>query len=653
MKEYKLNNFSLSADIDFKKNLNPQQLKVIEQADGAALVLAGAGSGKTRVLTYRVAWLLEKGIDPKNILIVTFTNKAAAEMIHRTEALMKKSLPSLWAGTFHHIANIILRKESEFIGYSPNYTIIDKEDSKDLIFDCIEELGFSRNQKLFPKKNIISRVWSLAVNSLTDIDEIIKEYFPHIRDFSPQIKKVINLYIKKKKESQSMDFDDILLNWLKLLKNEAIREKYASSFHYVLVDEYQDTNRIQYEILKRISSVHNNILAVGDDAQSIYSFRAADINNLLSFPDTFEKARIFKLETNYRSTPQVLDLANEIIKHNVSQFPKKLKAVNKDDILPVVVKTRDVYAQAKFICQRVADLSREGLGLHRIAILFRSRFQALELEVELLKQNIPYLIRGGLRFFEQAHIKDILSYFKYINNPHDELAFKRALCLHSGIGRGYAQKIWQKLAAQKLNPQAVSQSLPAKQKQSFSSFIRIIDNIKKSASTEEAINSVMSFYKDYCYLSFDNTEDRIADLEELTKMAASFPSIQNFLLDISSFEEFKGESALSGTGQEETLVLSTIHQAKGLEWNVVFLLGFNDYDFPNPRALEKIESLEEERRLFYVATTRAKKEFYMVYPQSKHTNKNGLVITRASMFLYELPAHCYQEWEVVQDNTYL
>ncbi len=653
MKEYKLSTFSLGENIDFSRSLNPQQLKVIEEADGPSLVLAGAGSGKTRVLIYRVAYLLRKGIYPKNIVIMTFTNKAAAEMLHRTETLLKMSLPSLWAGTFHHIGNIILRKEAAGLGYSANYTIIDREDSQDLIHDCIEELGFSKNYKLFPKKNVISRIGSLAVNSLQETGEIISGFFPYLEEFKPAIKKVLERYGDKKKRAQAMDFDDILANWLCLLQQPHIREHYAGMFNYILVDEYQDTNRIQFEILKQLSSVHENILAVGDDAQSIYSFRAADINNLLNFPRFFEGAKIFKLETNYRSTPQILDLANEIIRHNINQFPKKLTAVKKDNMKPVVVKTRDIYEQARFICQRIAELSEEGMGLHDISVLFRSRYQALELEVELLKRNIPYLIRGGLRFFEQAHIKDTLSYFKFINNPRDELAFKRALCLHEGIGRGYAHKIWEKISGKNEPMETIEPGLPARQKKGFNRFSAIIKNIRAAGSSEAALESVLSFYKNYCYLSFDNPDDRIADLEELSKMAAGYSTMQKFLTDISSFEEFKGETALGGSVQEDTLVLSTIHQAKGLEWNTVFLIGFNDYDFPNPRALEKKEALEEERRLFYVATTRAKTELYIVYPQSRFTNKNGLVLTRASMFLYELPPSCFQEWEVVQDTPYL
>jgi DNA helicase-2/ATP-dependent DNA helicase PcrA len=646
MKSYKLKPLSLNKFlIDYENNLNEQQLKVVKEAEGPCLVLAGAGSGKTRVLIYRLAYLLEKGISPKEILLVTFTNKAAQEMIHRAENLIKADLSSLWTGTFHHIANVILRKEAPILGYSYNFTIIDKGDASDYIDDCIEELGYKKKGKLFPKKDIISSIWGLSVNSLKEIEEVIITSHSHLEEYIPHIKRILSLYKEKKKKANIMDFEDLLLNWLKVLEKENLREKYSRTFKYILVDEYQDTNRIQFEILKKLSSFHKNILVVGDDAQSIYSFRAADINNLLDFPKIFEKTKIFKLEINYRSTPQILNLANEIIKHNINQFPKELKAIKKDGQLPVIIKTKDVYQQAKFVAQRILELTYEGTPLDKIAVLFRSRFQALELEVELLRRNIPYFVRGGLRFFEQAHIKDVLSYLKFIINPKDELSLKRALCLHQGIGRGFAQKIWEKLSkGDKLTE--IVKNIPKRQKEGLNEFIRLIEKIKEVKTPERAIREILKIYTDYCYLSFDNPEERILDLEELAKMARNFPTIRRFLFDISSYEDFKGETLISSYEKDKILVLSTIHQAKGLEWEVVFIIGFSDYEFPHPKALNSPSALEEERRLFYVATTRAKTQLYISYPQNKYTFKNGLIISRASMFFYELPKGCYEEWNL-------
>ncbi len=651
MKKYNLKPFMAKTTINYEENLNPQQLKVVREGDGPSLVLAGAGSGKTRVLIYRLAFLLEKGCDMRNILLVTFTNKAAREMINRAERLLKINLSGLWAGTFHHIGNLILRKESTTLGYSPNFGIIDKEDAKDLIEECIEDTGYNKAGRLFPKKDVIANIWSLATNSLREIDEVIINNYPHLEEYISEIKRVLHLYNNKKKEANLMDFSDLLLNWFNLLKMDSIREKYARLFHYILVDEYQDTNRIQFEILKRLASHHGNILVVGDDAQSIYSFRAAEIKNILDFPQAFPGAKIFKLQINYRSGEEILNLANEIIKHNVSQFPKELVAIKKTHNKPIVVKTKDVYQQAQFVAQRILELNYQGIPLGEIAVLFRSRFQALEMEVELIKRNIPYLIRGGLRFFEQAHIKDVLSYLKFVANPKDELSFKRALSLHAGIGRGYAQKIWAKLSRERKSEEEIVKSLPKRQKEGFRRFWKIITDVKSAPDAEEAIKIILKSYRDYCHLTFDNPEDRMMDLEELAKMARGFPTIRRFLLDLNSYEEFKGETMVSAASRGEILVLSTIHQAKGLEWEAVFLIGFSDYEFPHPKALNSKESLEEERRLFYVATTRTKTHLYITYPQTKYTFKNGLIISRASMFLYELSPTSYEEWDI-EDATH-
>ena len=645
MKNYQLTDFFSPERIDYENNLNPEQLAAVKSADGPALVLAGAGSGKTRVLTYRLAYLLGKNIPAQNILIVTFTNKAAREMIHRAESLMKSRLTGLWAGTFHHIANMILRREANIIGYTPNFTILDEDDSCDMIQDSIEELGYAKREKSFPKKNIINTIKSLLVNCQGNIEEIIFQQFRHIEEYTPAIKNIIAHYHKKKKAANTMDFDDLLSNWLLILENPIVREKYAQTFRYILVDEYQDTNALQFAILKQLASYHNNIMAVGDDAQSIYSFRGAEIKNLLTFPQVFENTTIYRLETNYRSSPQILNMANDIIRHNKNQFPKDLHAVKKEGPLPVAVRTLDVYQQAKFIAQHINALSEEGIPLKEIAVLFRSRFQAMEAEMELVKRGLPYVIRGGVRFFEQAHIKDVTSYLRLMANPQDELSYKRALCLHKGIGRGYAVKIWEQLHGQQDFFEGIMHNLPKRPAEGFKEFSDLKEKVKKTTTPDEAIEAILNFYKDYCYLNFDNADDRIADLEELSKMAQSYKSIDQFVADISLLDEFKGETRLEESQKEEALVLSTIHQAKGLEWDTVFLIGFNEYEFPHPKCLSSQTAVEEERRLFYVAATRAKRNLFITYPQNKYTN-NGMLLARASKFLQELDSSLYEEWGV-------
>jgi len=645
MKNYQLTDFFSPEKIDYEANLNPEQLAAVKASDGPALVLAGAGSGKTRVLTYRLAYLLEKNVPAPNILIATFTNKAAREMIHRAESLMKSRLTGLWAGTFHHIANLILRREAAILGYTPNFTILDEDDSCDMIQDSIEELGYSKREKTFPKKNVINAIKSLCVNCRDNVENIIFKQYRHIDEFTPAIKNIILHYHKKKKAANVMDFDDLLSNWLLLLDNPALREKYSETFRYILVDEYQDTNALQFAVLKQLATHHNNIMVVGDDAQSIYSFRGAEIKNLLSFPEIFKNTQIHRLETNYRSSPQILNIANDIIRHNLNQFPKNLHAVKKNGALPVAVRTLDVYQQAKFLAQHITTLNEEGIALKDIAVLFRSRFQAMEAEMELVKRGLPYVIRGGVRFFEQTHIKDVTAYLRICANPNDELSFKRALCLHKGIGRGYALKIWEQLNIKKDFVEGVMHSLPKRPAEGFKEFCELWGKVKTITNPEEAISTVLKFYNDYCYLNFDNADDRVADLEELSKMAQSYKSIEQFVADISLLDEFKGETRLDESQKDEALVLSTIHQAKGLEWDTVFLIGFNEFEFPHPKSLASAASVEEERRLFYVAATRAKRNLFITYPQNKYTN-NGMIIARASKFLQELNPDCYEEWGI-------
>lgn len=653
MKNYRLKEFYGTPAVNYERDLNPQQLEVVQNGRGPCLVLAGAGSGKTRVLIYRLAWLLENGTHPQDVLLATFTNKAAREMTSRSELLLKSTLSGVWAGTFHHIGNMILRRDAAEIGYSPNFTIVDRQDACDLIQDSLQELGLLKHSKLFPKKNVIANIRSMAANCQKSVEKIIEEFWPSLTEHTAQLKRVIRNYETRKKKANIMDFDDLLVNWLKILKDKEQQDKYSRMFKYILVDEYQDTNSLQFSILEKMYRCHNNILAVGDDAQSIYSFRGARIQNLLDFPKTFRGARVFKLETNYRSSPQILHLANAIIKHNLGQFPKTLRAACADGAMPAAVRAQDVYQQAKFVSQRILELCREGQTLNNIAVLFRSRFQALELEMELVKRNIPYIIRGGMRFFEQSHIKDVMAHLKIVLNPDDEICFKRAVCLYPGIGRGWANKIWQKFRQEKQPYEEVKKNMPRRAQEGFRQFHNLIEKTKNTSAPGKAIQIILEFYRDWCQLSFDNAQDRILDLEELIKMAENYQTIKEFVLDLSSFEGFKGETRLNDRERTKPLVLSTIHQAKGLEWATVFIIGFSDYEFPHPRSLESDAALEEERRLFYVAATRAKSMLYITYPQNKYTFKNGLIIARASKFLHELGPGCFQEWNVQDPTTFI
>jgi len=691
--------------IDYKKELNAEQYKVVTEADGPCLVLAGAGSGKTRTLVYRLAYLLESGVNPNRIMLVTFTNRAAKEMLNRTEVLYKEKPKGLWGGTFHGIGNRILRIYGKHIGVDPEFTILDSEDAATLTKSCLSDV-FLPQDKYFPKAKIIHKMISLATNLAQPLEDVLSERFSHIdKDYIPFIVQIAKKYEQKKKQANSLDFDDLLSQWNRLLlEKPEIKDILAMKFKYVLVDEYQDTNHIQGEIINHLAGKDQNILVVGDDSQSIYSFRGADVNNILSFPDVFSGSKTYRLETNYRSTPQILDLANQSIKNNENKFEKTLVTNKPSGDKPAVVPLENNGQQAEFICQRILDLqggldafsatgsdafSRKKRGLtpsvasvgpdpfsvgslSEMAILFRAHYQSLELEMEMNKRNIPYEMRGGQRFFEQAHIKDVVAYMKIINNAHDELSWHRVLQLESGIGAANANKIWQVIA--KLSYLSEAFDYPFAEvvgAKPFSGWKRVESLLKdltkvKSYEVGELIEKILkSGYGEYVKNNFENFEDRLADLEQLVVFASSYEALSKLLADIALSEGFRGSSAEESRGltpfsdkkkgpdplnsKEEAVTLSTIHQAKGLEWKVVFVIGLVDGQFPGIQVVEKPEQMEEERRLFYVATTRAQDQLYLTYPL--FSSRMGQ-LTRISQFISELPSSVHEEWRVDEESPF-
>lgn len=649
-----LDHEDIQTRIDYEKELNPEQYHVLKNAKGPCLVLAGAGSGKTRTLVYLTAYLLERKIPPENIMLVTFTNKAAKEMLNRVEVLLKYHPKGLWGGTFHHLANIILRKYAKLLGYENNFSILDRDDSKNFLKNCVGELGINTKNKFFPKPDVIHSIISFHQNSLIPISDIIREKFSHLKpEVIPKIENIFDVYQNKKKRSNAMDFDDLLVNWHALLKKFPDAKKNLSSqFYYILVDEYQDTNTIQAEIIEGLAHTHKNVVVVGDDSQSIYSFRAADINNILRFPKKFSGTKIFKLEINYRSTPEILALANHSIKNNKEQFEKNLKSVKRKSSMPALVPLGDSYQEAEFICQRVLELQEQGLKLKSIAILFRAAYQALELELELNKRNIPYEMRGGIRFFEQAHIKDVIAFLKIFNNIKDELSWKRVLQLYPGIGPNGAQKLWEHINTfQDMNSLFESRvSISTKADQGLQDILSIFSQLQNITEKfiPRAIDTIMkSGYKKYIEASFENARDRIEDLEQFANFAMSYKNLSDFLSEVTLSEAFKGEKGNdAGKTDNDLLILTTIHQAKGLEWNAVFIIGLIDSHFPHRKVFAKPQEMEEERRLFYVALTRAKDELYLTYPVISSSYLTGQNINRPSTFLRELDENLFEKWEV-------
>ncbi len=663
MKQYKLHSEEFcpaNFKIDYQTELNKEQLDAVLHGDGPCLVLAGAGSGKTRTLVYRVAYLIEKGIDPKNILLVTFTNKASREMLNRVEVLLKCQPKGLWGGTFHHIGNALLRRYATKLGYTNKFNILDSEDSKTMIKAVMGEMGLNFKEKYFPKPDVIRGVISFCANSQKSVSEVFATKYRYLDEqLIPIIENIAKEYALKKANSNTMDFDDLLTNWLKLLQEHPdVKNKLASQFKYILVDEYQDTNKIQSEIIYELASVHNNVLVVGDDCQSIYSFRAADISNILSFPERMPGTKIYKLETNYRSSPEILALANQCIGNNLNQYQKALHSLREQMARPALVSVQDDKQQAEFVCQRILELQEEGGSLNDVAILFRSSFQVMEMELALNKKSIPYQMRGGIRFFEQAHIKDVVAYLKVFNNHHDELSWKRILLLYDGIGLVNADKIWKEInqisdikkTLDRLPNLATSEKVSRSLDKIRHLFKGLIEQEKDFIAT--AIRQIIkSDYEVYIKNNYDNAKDRLEDLMQLSNFALSYDKLEDFLADVSLSEGFRGEQ-IEGyqDGPDESIVLSTIHQAKGLEWKHVFVIGLVEGQFPHYKVYDHPEELEEERRLFYVAVTRAKDELYLTYPIFSFSFTTGQNINKRSTFISELDDSLFEVWQVNEEN---
>jgi DNA helicase-2/ATP-dependent DNA helicase PcrA len=663
MKQYKLNPETFcpaNFKIDYQAELNKEQLDAVLHGDGPCLVLAGAGSGKTRTLVYRVAYLIEKGIDPRNILLVTFTNKASREMLNRVEVLLKCQPKGLWGGTFHHIGNALLRRYAKYLGYDSKFNILDSEDSKTMLKAVMGEMGLNYKEKYFPKPDVIRGVISFCLNSQKTVREVFQTKYRYLDEqLIPIIENIAAEYAKKKINSNTMDFDDLLTNWLKLLQEHPdVKNKLASQFKYILVDEYQDTNKIQSEIVYELASVHNNVLVVGDDCQSIYSFRAADINNILSFPERMPGTKIYKLETNYRSTPEILALANKCIGNNLNQYQKALHSLREQMTRPALVSVQDDKQQAEFVCQRILELQEEGGSLNDVAILFRSSFQVMEMELALNKKSIPYQMRGGIRFFEQAHIKDVIAYLKVYNNLHDELSWKRLLLLYDGIGMANADKIWQELnkvadikRATEILPNLTSSEKVRRGLEKVKGLFNVLLEQEKDFIATAIRQIIKADYEVYVKNNFDNAKDRLEDLMQLSNFALSYSKLEDFLADVSLSEGFRGEQ-IEGyqEGPDESIVLSTIHQAKGLEWKHVFVIGLVEGQFPHYKVYDHPEELEEERRLFYVAVTRAKDELYLTYPIFSFSFTTGQNINKRSTFISELDDSLFEVWQVDEEN---
>jgi DNA helicase II / ATP-dependent DNA helicase PcrA len=651
---------STAINIDYASELNAQQLAAVTASPGPLLVIAGAGSGKTRTLTYRVAYLLENGIDPRNILLLTFTNKAARQMLDRVANLLPVDASGLWGGTFHSIGNRMLRRHGSTLGYSSGFTIMDREDQKDLIDAVVAAAGINPKEIRFPKGDVLADLFSFTVNTERPMDELLAEKFPYFLPLLEQIKDVHARYERKKKSTNSMDFDDLLEKTLRMLnEHEEIAAFYRRQFQFILVDEYQDTNKIQADIIDTLASEHRNVMVVGDDAQSIYSWRGANFKNILAFPARYPDAQVFKIELNYRSVPDILRVANAAIAANVQQFRKQLSATRPtNSVKPAVVGLNDGSEQAQFVAQRILELRDEGIELSEMAVLYRAHYHAIELQLELSRRGIPYLITSGVRFFEQAHVKDVTSFIRFIANPRDEVAFKRMVKLLPGIGGKSADNLWRAWES-KLNEHGevtswserlVAMAVGAKSKKSWEQLAHTLDEIAPGGQPNprsEMITSIVeAIYDDYAKANFTNYELRREDLNQLAAFARQFKDVHEFLSQLALISNIDAEPALDQTAENEAVNLSTVHQAKGLEYHTVFVVWLTDGMFPSTRSLETRDAIEEERRLFYVAITRARDELYLTYPQMRLNAGYGDMFQRPSRFLKEIPTQLLEDWQV-------
>ncbi len=646
--------------VDYEADLNSEQRTVVMAPGGPMVVIAGAGSGKTRTVTYRVARLIESGEDPQRILLLTFTNKAAGEMLRRVEGLIQSNARRVWGGTFHHIGNLILRRHAEAVGFHPQYSIMDREDSSDLLNACATDVGINFKEKRFPKGNVLLDIISFASNTLTPLPELVQQRYPYFEELLPEIERVSARYGVRKREMNLLDFDDLLTLWLRLLREHpAVLESYQGRFRQVMVDEYQDTNRLQGEIVDLLGAHHRNLMVVGDDAQSIYSFRGADFSNIMEFPKRYPDAQVFRLETNYRSTPQILSLANESIAHNVHQYKKRLQAVRGEGPLPILIPARDVLQQADFVTQRILEMRDEGIPLEEIAVLYRAHFHCMELQMELTRRGIPFEIRSGLRFFEQRHIKDVTAHLKIAVNPLDEIAWKRILLLITGVGNATVRRLWSHLSnlSEPLSALGTDKTTTLFPRASRPAWARLAGVLEK-LRTEELLSQpsemirlvVEESYEEYMQKNFTNCTSRLEDLEQLARFAEQWSSKGQeacgvFLSELALMSAVTGEEATE-TGEDERVTLSSVHQAKGLEWRALFIIWLSDGRFPSSRALQDEAGEEEERRLFYVAATRAQEHLYLCYPILEMDRYRMSVFSRPSRFLKEIPAALMESWSL-------
>lgn len=636
---------------DYASLLNPEQCEAATAGDGPLLVLAAAGTGKTRTLVYRVAYLVEKGVAPENILLLTFTNRAAKEMMERARKQVGDSVGTLMSGTFHHVCNRFLRQFAPRLGYEHGFTILDQDESRSLIKKCIAQC-VPKADKKFPKKDVIGALISNAANRCISIDEAIEKSSYEVYNFYfDEVKKIARLYETRKRELGAMDFDDLLVNGLRLLKeNEDVLSFYQNRFVHILVDEYQDTNLLQAKMVDMLAAKHRNLMVVGDDFQCIYSWRGANFKNIMEFPTRWPECRIVRLEQNYRSVPAILNVANAVIKGNPEQFQKTLRATRKSGSSPEWYKLRDASEQVMTVYGLIRRYLDEGYRLDQMAVLYRAHFHSIELQMELARSRIPYCITSGTGVFEQAHTKDVLSFLRVCENPRDFMAFERLMGLFDGLGEKTILKIWDKIGGRfdccnAESRDALAKAIPAKAREQFALVSKLFASYQRNAQDGKGSAIVSGFcdrfYGAYLKRKYDNAEDRENDVRELARQIDQGKGgVAGFLQEVALLTNV---DAMHDRGENvDRIHLSTVHQAKGLEWPVVFIIWASEGMFPSSK-LEDGEDDSEERRLFYVAVTRAKDRLAICSPSMRYLRDGGMFPCKPSRFMKEIPRELFRE----------
>ena len=627
--------------IPYEKVLNDPQLKAVMFNDGPILVIAGAGSGKTRTLTYRVARLVENGISPKSILLLTFTRKASMEMLGRASRLLDRRCEKVAGGTFHSFANTVLRRYARAVGFDTNYSIMDRADSLSLIGLVKKELNLSSKKGGFPRNQTLMNIFSRSVNKAITIEDIIFDDFSHFYESVDAIMAIFDGYQSHKARHNFFDYDDLLVYLHRLLSDHAdVRNSISSTFNYIMVDEYQDTNLLQAEIMYLLSNASNNVMAVGDDSQSIYAFRGANFENIMEFPNIFPGTIVIGLEENYRSVQPILSLTNTIIAQAEEKYDKRLFTRKEGGRLPSLIDTGSENNQSLFVVDKIKEIARAGISLDNIAVLFRAGFHSFDLEIELSREMIPFIKVGGFKFMESAHIKDLLSHIRLICNPYDRISWYRILLLLERVGPKTAHTIYEEIARQKTGYTGIlelkNKSAKIPGLNALSELFAHIDSIQMSVAEMGA--AVLRYYHPILKRKYDDHPKRLKDLEQLLVIMERYHDLEEFLTDMALEPPNNSidEGLTDDVGNKERLVLSTIHSAKGLEWHTVFIIWALDGRFPSLHALDSKEDLEEELRLMYVAATRARENLFIAYPSQIYDKASGLYLGRPSRFVADI-----------------